>query len=320
VLTAVPYWFVQGIAVSLGLVWGSFLNVVIHRLPRGESVVHPASRCAKCGTKLRAIDNVPVLSWLFLRGRAHCCKAPISPRYPAVEAIGGLAAYAICEKIFAELGPDGHVHVYIILFALYLALCLGLVALVFIDLEYMILPDVLTLGLGAVGLATFWLRDMHVAEAFGGAAFGFLLVWLPFIVLYKKLRGHPGMGLGDAKLLLLTGAWFGVRGVLFALMAGAVQGTVVAIVVLLVKGRIEEPEAVRREREELKAELDSLEGDERAALEQEIAKDPLALAPGEGVGKARLAFGPFLALATLEYYFVGEAAVQGYLRVFGGDA
>jgi leader peptidase (prepilin peptidase)/N-methyltransferase len=318
VLSEVPYWFVLGIAVSLGLAWGSFLNVVIHRLPRGESVAFPASRCARCGATLRGIDNVPVLSWLFLRGRARCCGAPISPRYPVVEAIGGLTGYAICEKIFVEFGPDGLWYTYLAVFALYLALCLGLVALVFIDLEYMILPDSITLGLAALGLSTFWFRSMHWTESFGGAAFGFVIVWLPFHVIYKKLRGHPGMGLGDAKLLLLAGAWFGVGGALFALMAGAVQGTLVAIVILLVKGRIEEPDAVRREREEAKAHLDSLEGEERAAFERELAKDPLANAPEEGLGKARLPFGPFLALATLEYFFVGEAVLQGYLRFLGG--
>lgn len=319
-VSALPYWFILGVAVALGLAWGSFLNVVIHRLPRGESVVFPASRCAKCGTPLRALDNVPVLSWLFLRGRARCCGAPISARYPVVEAIGGLTGYAVCEKIFGEIGPTGAWHTYVGLFALYLALCLGLVALVFIDLEYMILPDSITLGGAVLGLSTFWFRQMHWTESVFGALFGFVVVWLPFYWLYKKLRGHPGMGLGDAKLLLLTGAWFGYRGVLFALMAGAVQGTVVAIVLLLVKGRIDEPDAVRREREEMKAHLESLEGEERAALEEEFAKDPLADAPGDGIGKARLPFGPFLALAGLEYFFVGESLLRGYLSFLGAEA
>ena len=128
------------------------------------------------------------------------------------------------------------------------------------------------------------------------------------------------MGLGDAKLLLLAGAWFGYQGALFALMAGAIQGTLVAIVVLLTKGRIDEPEAVKREREELLSHLESLEGEERAAFEKELANDPLARAPESGMGKARLPFGPFLALATLEFYFVGQAVLEGYLDVVMGPS
>jgi leader peptidase (prepilin peptidase)/N-methyltransferase len=111
---------------------------------------------------------------------------------------------------------------------------------------------------------------------------------------------------------MLSGAWFGWKGALFALLAGAIQGTVVALVVLIVKGRIEEPAAVKRERLELLQQLEMLEGDARRELEAELALDPLGSEPGEGLGKARLPFGPFLAIATIEYLLFGDALVQAY--------
>jgi len=311
-LTELPYWFWASVAVSLGLILGSFLNVVIHRLPRGESVVSPPSTCPGCGARIRAYDNVPVLSWVVLRGRARCCGTAISPRYPLVEAIGGLAAWASLELVLAQTSAGSDLTA-LALFAAYLALCLGLVAGIFIDLEFMLLPDEITLGGAALGLLTTPIRHMSWTDSIVGAIAGFCLVWLPFHLGYRLLRGHPGMGLGDAKLLALAGAWFGWPGAVFALLAGAMQGTVVTIAVLLARGRIEEPEAVRREREELQRELQGLTGEARSALEQELANDPIASEPGEGIGKARIPFGPFLALATLEYLFFGDFLVDRYL-------
>jgi leader peptidase (prepilin peptidase)/N-methyltransferase len=310
-----PYWFVAGLAIVLGLLWGSFLNVVIHRLPREESLVRPGSRCPGCGRPIRAWHNVPVLSWLLLRGRASCCGARISPRYPLVELIGGLVAWAVVETRIVTLPSETEAWRALALFALYLALALGLIAAAFIDLEHMILPDSITLGGALLGLASVPLRPADVGwlDALIGAAVGFVVIWLPFVLLYQLLRGHPGMGLGDAKLTLLAGAWFGWPGAVFALLAGAVQGTVMAFVVFAVRGKIEEPEAVRKEREEMLAEIEAAEGEERAALEAELAKDPIGREPEEGLGKARLPFGPFLALATLEYLLFGKVLWLEYL-------
>lgn len=316
-LELLPYWFWAGVAVALGLALGSFLNVVIHRLPRGENLAHPPSRCPACGARIAPYDNVPVFSWLLLRGRARCCRARISPRYPLIELVGGLAGWATLEHVLYDPQGGAEWHAYA-LFAAILALVLGLVAAIFIDLEFMLLPDELTLGGAVLGVATAPLRHLGLSESVLGAAAGFVLVWLPFHVLYKALRGYPGMGLGDAKLLALAGAWFGWRGAVFALLAGAVQGTVVAVTVLLVKGRIEEPEAVTKEREELAQKLETLDPDARRALEAELAKDPLARAPEDGLAKARLPFGPFLALATLEYLFAGQAILDAYLGVVWG--
>jgi len=307
-LSELPHAFLAVLAVLLGLFFGSFLNVVIYRWPRGESVVYPGSHCPGCGAQVRSYDNVPVLSWLLLRGRARCCKAPISARYPAVELLGGLLGWAILERVVLELPATTPWWSVLGSFAAHLALGLGLLAAASIDLSHMYLPDEITLGGSVLGVVTVALRpDMGWQASLFGAAFGFLLIWLPFDLLYRALRGQAGMGLGDAKLTMLAGAWFGWQGAVFALLAGAIQGTLVALAVFAARGRIDEPEAVTREREELKRRIEASTGEERAQLEAEMALDPVASEPEAGLGKARLAFGPFLVLATLEYMlFAGE--------------
>ncbi|HEX5101051.1 MAG TPA: prepilin peptidase [Polyangiaceae bacterium] len=301
-----PPVFLIVFAVALGLVLGSFLNVVIYRLPRGESIAFPGSHCPHCGQPIKPYDNIPVLSWLLLRGRARCCKAPISPRYPLVEAIGGLLAWAVMRSIVLELPGEPSIGHALAVFAAYLALGLGLVAAAFIDLEHMLLPDEITLGGAGLGIATVPLRlDIHFKEALLGAAIGFFVVWLPFVVLYEKVRGRPGMGLGDAKLVMLAGAWFGWLGAAFALLAGAVQATAVMLALLVAGRKIEEPASVVEERRMLREALDQAQGAEREALERELADDPLAVDPEPGLGGARLAFGPFIVLAILEFMFYG---------------
>ena len=305
-----PAWFWMGVGVSLGLVFGSFLNVVIHRLPRGENLAFPASHCTSCGTPIRAFDNLPVLGWLLLRGRARCCKAPISPRYPLVELLGGLLGGALIQVAVLTLPLDTPLWQGGLLFAAELALGLGLIAAAFIDLSHMYLPDAITLGGAALGVVTVPLRPgASWQDSLLGAAVGFAIVWLPFDLLHRLLRGKPGMGLGDAKLVLLAGAWFGWQGALFTLLGGAVQATLTVVVLYFVHGKIDEPEAVKLERAELEQELAQATPEERAVLEAELAADPLAGEPEPGFGKARIAFGPFLVLAALELLVFG-----GFIR------
>ncbi len=313
-----PYWFLLTVALSLGLFFGSFLNVVIYRLPRGQSIVFPGSHCTNCDAPIRPWDNIPVLSWLLLRGRARCCGTKISAQYPLVELLGAAFAWAVLDVVVLGMASDTPVWKGIAVFALYLALTLGLLAASWIDLEHMILPDPITIGGTVLGIASAWWRP-HATPVEGllGAAIGFLMIWLPFIVGYRLLRGRSGMGLGDAKLMMLAGAWFGWPAAVFALCAGAVQGTLLTVVVLLVRGRLEEPEAVRREREEIQRELEAAEGEERERLKAIIADDPLASEPGDGFGQLRVPFGPFLALATVEYLFFGEALIESYLSWIG---
>ncbi len=305
-----PAWFWMGVGVSLGLVFGSFLNVVIHRLPRGENLAFPASHCTNCGTPIRAFDNLPVLGWLLLRGRARCCKAPISPRYPLVELLGGLLGGALVQVAVLTLPLETPLWQGGLLFAAELALGLGLIAAAFIDLSYMYLPDAITLGGAVLGVVTVPLRPGCTwQDSLLGAAVGFAIVWLPFDLLHRLLRGKPGMGLGDAKLVLLAGAWFGWQGAVFTLLGGAVQATLTVVVLYFVHGKLEEPEAVRLERAELEAELAQATPEERAELEAELAADPLAGEPEPGFGKTRIAFGPFLVLAALELLVFG-----GFIR------
>lgn len=313
-----PPLFLRVLATALGLIWGSFLNVVIYRVPRGLSVVRPGSRCPQCLVPIRPWDNVPVFGYLLLRGRARCCGAKLSPRYPLVEAIGGVLGLAILETVVLTMPGYTSAALAGSLFVVNFTLALGLVAAAFIDMEHMYLPDTVTIGGAALGLATAGLRGQGYAESLVGAAVGFGVVWVFFIFIYGKIRGGAGMGLGDAKLLMLAGAWFGWEGALFVLGAGAVQGTIGAIVTLLRHGKIEEPEAVRQEREELRAELAAMSPEDRAAAERELADDPLADDPGDEVGQARIAFGPFLILATLEVMLLGKEAIIGWF--LGGVA
>jgi len=305
-----PSWFWMGIGVSLGLVFGSFLNVVIYRLPRGENLAFPASHCTSCGKPIRAFDNLPVLGWLLLRGRARCCKAPISPRYPLVELLGGLLGATLIQVAVLTLPLDTPLWQGGLLFAVELALGLGLIAAAFIDMSHMYLPDAITLGGAVLGVLSVPLRpEASWSQSLLGAVVGFAVVWLPFDLLHRLLRGKPGMGLGDAKLVMLAGAWFGWQGALFTLLAGSIQATLAVLAIYLVRGKIDEPEAVKQERAELEQELARATPEERAVIEAELALDPLAGEPEAGFGKARVAFGPFLVLAVLELLVFG-----GFIR------
>jgi len=311
-----PNWFWLAVGVAVGGCVGSFLNVVIYRLPRGMSLVRPASSCPGCGAKIPFYFNLPVLGYLILRGKAHCCGMRVSPRYPLVELLGGgLGAAIMTTRVLPD--PYLPLNTGLAYFALYLTLCAGLVAAAAIDLEHMILPDSITLGGTALGLATASIRpEVDLLGAVLAAASGFVAVWLPFIWLHSKWRGYPGMGLGDAKLLALAGAWFGGGGVVFVLFAGAVQGTLLAAAVLISGRRLEEPAAVQAERQQFLEELSAAEGEERAELERIRELDPVLREPDGSTLGARIPFGPFLALAVIEltvFYEPTRAAAEAWL-------
>jgi leader peptidase (prepilin peptidase) / N-methyltransferase len=312
-----PPALVRTYAVLLGLVGGSFLNVVIYRAPRGMSVARPASHCPACGARIAPFDNVPVLSYLVLRGRARCCGARISPRYAFVEVLGALLSWAIVETAVLTMPGDTSLLRAGVIFTADLFFALGLVAVAFIDLEHMYVPDTISIGGTVLGLATFSLRGLGWKDALLGAVLGFVMVWLPFSVLYRAIRGRTGMGLGDAKLTMMAGAWFGWPGAVFALLAGAVQGTVAAMVLLAARGSIEEPAAVRAEKEAIERELATMNAEEREAALAELARDPLHEPAEEGVTQARIAFGPFLVLAMLEYLLIGRDWVASYVGWLG---
>lgn len=313
ILAELPPTFLLGMALVLGLLFGSFSNVVIYRLPRGESVAFPASHCPACAAPIRPYDNLPVLGFALLRGRARCCGVKIPWRYPIMESLGGLWSVAMTQNILLDLPGSTPFWQVSLLFVAYLAFGIMLLIALFIDIDHMILPDVLTVSGAILGLATAqWLREISWQDSLIGAAAGYAGIRLLFVEGYKLLRGQAGMGLGDAKLLMLTGAWFGWRGVLFSLLIGSILGTIVTLCVVLTQGKLEEPDSVIKEREEALALLETLEGEERKSLEAELAEDPLFAPPAKGLAGARLAFGPFLVVTTLAFPLVGPWLITEY--------
>jgi leader peptidase (prepilin peptidase)/N-methyltransferase len=134
-------WLTRILAFGWGCLWGSFLNVVVHRLPRGMSVVHPPSHCPACGAPIRPWDNVPIVSFLLLGGRARCCGARVSPRYVVVEALSGFVSLAVAESVLAASAPEATVVHVAAVYLAQSALAFALVAAAFIDAEHMLLPD-----------------------------------------------------------------------------------------------------------------------------------------------------------------------------------
>jgi leader peptidase (prepilin peptidase)/N-methyltransferase len=222
--------------------------------------------------------------------------------------IGGGLGFGVIEHTLRTVPLDSSGLRFFAIAVSYFALCLALVAAAFIDAEHMFLPDSITIGGAILGVATASLRGQSIMWSAIIAVGALFCVWFPFIFLYKRARGRAGMGLGDAKLMMLFGAWFGLDGCLFILLAASVQGTLYAGLVHLFGGKIEEPQAVREDREELQRL--AAEGDEEARVALE--EDPLGAPQGEGLGQARLPFGPFLILASLEFLFFGDPVLKLY--------
>jgi leader peptidase (prepilin peptidase)/N-methyltransferase len=225
-------------ALLFGLLIGSFLNVCIHRWPRGRSVVRPRSHCVRCRKTIAWYDNIPVVSYLILRGRCRYCGRHISARYPTVELLTGLAFFYFVWR----LGPTLAAAKMCVLAAI-------LIALVFSDLEKRILPDELTLGGTLVGLAfaafvplrdesalgLFWLtglnltgRMLWLATAAVGALVPAIFLWGGGW-LYFKIRGREGLGLGDVKLMVMVGAFLGLQMALATLLWGSIAGSVISL-------------------------------------------------------------------------------------------
>jgi leader peptidase (prepilin peptidase)/N-methyltransferase len=250
--SAVWMWQIQIVVITLvigafvflfGLVLGSFLNVCIVRIPSGKSVVLPASACPQCGTAIRPYDNVPVLSYLVLRGKCRGCKAQISLMYPVVEALTGLL-FLGCYFAFG-LTVEG------LKWAIFSAI---LVVLIFTDLRERLLPDVVNYtGLCLALVLSFfaqptdgtaqWLSShifefpppspvLSFADALLGAAVGGGLLWLVSEA-YFRLRGREGMGFGDVKMMLMAGAFLGVKRTLLTIMTGSLLGSILGIAFIL---------------------------------------------------------------------------------------
>lgn len=207
----------------LGLAIGSFLNVCIHRLPRGGSLVSPGSRCPACGYALRAADNVPVLSYLWLRGRCRQCRASISVRYPVVELVTAV--------IFV-----GHYLVFgwTALLAVRLVFAAALVVLFAIDLEHQLLPDAVTLPGTAVGLIASLFLPPGIRDAVIGIIVGGGVLWL-IGEAYFRYAGQEGMGGGDVKMLAMIGAFLGWQQVIVTLVFSSFAGSIVGLALMVTR-------------------------------------------------------------------------------------
>lgn len=249
-------------AFVFGTCIGSFLNVCIYRLPEGLSIVHPPSACPHCGGRIRFYDNLPILSYLMLRGKCRFCGAGIAFRYPAVEFITGATALAV----YLKYGLTAAAAVYFVFIAV-------LLVITFIDLDHQIIPDVISLP----GVVVFFLAgrlvpgltwiDSLVGILLGGGSL------LAVIIVYGWITGTEGMGGGDVKLLAMIGALLGWQGVLFTIFCASVIGTLAGL--------------------------------------------PVAWRSGRRL-KAKLAFGPFLALGAVAYIFFGPQLIALYLGLAAG--
>jgi leader peptidase (prepilin peptidase) / N-methyltransferase len=226
-LESLPVWFTHLITLAFGLVVGSFLNVVIARLPRRKSIVRPGSHCPSCNVAIRWYDNIPVVSYLVLLGRCRSCLAKVSVRYPVVELVTALLFLAARVKFGWSWLLPFHDWPFMAI----------LVAVTFIDLEHRIIPDQLSLGGLVLGLATAWaVPGLGMVQAMAGAAAGFFGFYL-FAWAYHALTGRSGLGGGDIKLLAMLGAFLGPSGVFASVLISSVFGSVVGIIWAVVSRR-----------------------------------------------------------------------------------
>lgn len=262
--------------ITWGLVWmlgaavGSFLNVVIYRLPAGLSLLHPPSRCPKCHTPLKPYDNVPVLGWLWLRGRCRYCRTPIAARYPLIEALTAclfLAAFMQWGFAWITLA--------------YWALLSWLVALAFIDLDTLTLPNPLTQSGLVLGLVAQTVIPVVATGAWQAGIVGLMSgvlgtvlgIWLfdTITLVASVAMGQTAMGGGDAKLAAMLGAWLGWQGVLLSSFLACLLGAILGGVAI--------------------------------ALRWVSRRQPMP-------------FGPFLALGAVVTLFWGEALITAYRALF----
>jgi leader peptidase (prepilin peptidase)/N-methyltransferase len=249
----------------LGSAIGSFLNVCIYRLPREKSIVKPPSACPGCEKPIRFYDNVPIISYILLKGKCRDCGTKISVRYPLIEFLTALLFLILYRK----LGLTFELLVFLIFVSL-------LITISFIDLDFQIIPDILSIGGVVLGLLLAIVRPLfrNMEPKFGildslygigiGGGLLFVIAWS-----YQFVTKREGMGGGDIKLLGMIGAFCGMKGVIFSLVSGSVLGTLVGI--------------------------------------------PIMLAKGAGT-KYAIPFGPFLSLGALVYVFMGDTLIRSTLN------
>jgi len=283
-------WFFPTVVAVFGAMVGSFLNVCIYRIPKNESVVHPGSHCA-CGKPIAWYDNIPVLSWFILQGKARCCGRPYSFRYAFVELLTA-ALFLACWLLFPPAkAVCGMIFVSV------------LIASTFIDLDHMIIPDVFTIGAGMFGVLLSFLvpalhgqhGTMYVLDSLRSGTAGLqgllvgsgIVLWIALLA--ELALKKEAMGFGDVKFVGMIGAFCGWQGAVFSVFGGAVVGTIWFIIALIVQKLSGKPAAIAPPSETPEGEAAPL-----------------------GFGM-HVPFGPMLAIAGLLYFLVFHRYVADYL-------
>jgi leader peptidase (prepilin peptidase)/N-methyltransferase len=276
---------------------GSFLNVCIYRIPAGKSIVFPGSHCA-CGSPIAWYDNIPVLSWMILRGKARCCGRSFSIRYPMIELLTAVLFLLLWTWLPPQQALPG-----MLFFSL-------LIAASFIDLDHMILPDVFTIGGMIAGVILAMLvPGLHAIEPSGiglldslragmvailGVIIGSgVILWM--MVLAETILRKEAMGFGDVVFMGCIGAFCGWQGALFAIFGGALFGTVVVLPLMLLQKLKKQPEAPKKK--SVGSQDTSPDGENKPSL---------------GLGSA-IPFGPWLALGAAVYFLILREPVDAYL-------
>jgi leader peptidase (prepilin peptidase) / N-methyltransferase len=290
-------------AAVFGALWGSFFNVCIARIPRGESVVSPGSHCFACKAPVRGYDNIPIVSYLVLRGRCRACGARFSPRYALVEALVAGISVLLWWR-FVAVDDGGPIGVRLARYAFGFAFAGVLTVLSFIDLDTKRLPDSITLP----SIPIFFLASFGIGSELGwvdrliGAAAGYGVIWIVSTAYYYS-TGREGLGLGDAKLLAVIGVALGWRALPMVIFGASFVGILISVPILLIQQR-------RDRRAPAPA---PPPGEEPPATDAEADVAP-------SIRRAEVPFGPFLALAALVYLFIGDAIWTRFLTLLGGGA
>jgi leader peptidase (prepilin peptidase)/N-methyltransferase len=222
-----PDWMIRTYAAFIGAVIGSFLNVCVYRWPNELSVVRPRSRCPSCEAPIAWYDNIPILSWIILRGRCRQCGARISIQYPLIELASALIWVAAVVL-------DGW-SIEALRMAVFLTLLLG-IALT--DAKYMLIPDQFSLGGVVIGLALAAIPGgMSFKAAVFGAAFGYAFLWLVKILAEKAFR-KPALGVGDIHMIAMVGAFVGVPGTLLTILLGSLFGLLIGVPYTMITGKL----------------------------------------------------------------------------------
>jgi leader peptidase (prepilin peptidase)/N-methyltransferase len=283
------------LAFILGALVGSFLNVVIYRLPRGMSIVRPRSSCPECGDMIPGYLNVPILSWIVLLGRCRKCKAKISIRYPLVELLTAFLYLASVSRFGVSWAALAAI-----------LLSSGLVVITFVDLDIWEIPDEISIPGIVIGCALRpfafdapWF-DGLLGAAVGAAILG-LVRWFYFVV-----RKQEGMGLGDLKLIAMTGAFLGLRSLVPTIMVASITGTIIGGLALIF-GKKPPPEIAAPPDPKDTVPSDTVPSDKEEEEDEEDWTPPENAVP----------FGPFLAIGAMTQLFLGDVISLAFARAFG---